>query len=59
MSCLYSSPEVISLTLLALAVVSLRLLALRFLALEVMVAHCGTRHAHRIAVQFNSTQILP
>jgi hypothetical protein len=58
MSCLYSSPEVISLTLLAL--VSLGSFQLwQFSALDVMVARCGTRHAHRIAMQFNSTQILP
>jgi hypothetical protein len=55
MSCLYSSPEVTSLKL----IVS-KLLILKGLALNrhSRLARSGTRHAHRIAMPFNSTQIL-
>src|ERR1700720_4454255 len=52
MSCLYSSPEVVSLELLALKLIALDCRHGRF-------ARSGTHHAHRVAVQFNSRQILP
>jgi hypothetical protein len=52
MSCLYSSPEVISFDVFSLEILSLELpLSCRF-------ARCGTPHARRIAVQSNSRKIL-
>src|SRR5260221_14362988 len=53
MSCLYSSPEV----------VNLELLALKLIALDCRChgrfARSGTHHAHRVAVQFNARQVSP
>src|SRR6478752_3366543 len=58
MSCLYySSPEVTNLELLAALAISLRRLVFDCRGHGRLV-RCGTRHAHRIAVQFDSTQIL-
>jgi len=59
MSCLYSSPEVTSLKLIALKLLTWSL-ALRSVALNSRsrLAAIGARHVHRIAMLFNSTQIL-
>src|SRR5258705_3281109 len=48
MSCLYSSPGVVNLEFLALDCRS-----------HSRLVQCGTPHAHRIGVPFDSTQILP
>jgi hypothetical protein len=55
MSCLYSSPEVTSLKLIALKLLTWKGLALNRRS---RLAAIRTRHAHRIAMPFNSTQIL-
>jgi hypothetical protein len=55
MSCLYSSPEVTSLKLIALKSLTWKGLALNCRS---RLTAIRTRHAHRIAMLFNSTQIL-
>jgi hypothetical protein len=55
MSCLYSSPEVISFDVFSLEIFSLELpLSCRFAR-----CGCGMPHARRIAVQSNSRKIVP
>ena len=59
MSRLYSSPEVTSLEVISLEVISFGLSSALDCRRHRRCARSGTPHARLLAVQFNSTQILP